>query len=119
MILSVLQFCMMSMAEAQVQAVSHHEMMAEVAALAEHGCCSASAHDAETPEVVCPDCEKSDSALPFSSASDIKPLFSLLYLTVQHLLDAPLQTRIWQVFIESDILSAQPKIYLANVSFLE
>lgn len=135
MILSVLQFCMMSMAQGQAishgnhheQSASHHEMMVEMvheASLAEDvlDCCisgSSMSHTAGDMEMACPDCEDSDPALQLGNLSDLKPLYALLYVVVQEALNEAMQTRTWQVFTESDILSSQPEIYLAKASFLE
>jgi len=135
MVLSVLQFCMMSMAQGQTMShgdhhelsVSHDEMKAEItheSGLSDgvHDCCitgSSMSHAMGDLEMACPDCEDSDPALQLSSSSDLKPLFALLYVVVQEALNETLQTRTWQVFTEPDILSSQPEIYLAKASFLE
>ncbi|WP_299733578.1 hypothetical protein [uncultured Endozoicomonas sp.] len=135
MILSVLQFCMMSMAQGQTmshgnnhqQSASHHEMMAEmvhevVLAGDVHDCCisdSSLSHTVGDREMACPDCEDSDPALHLSSLSDLKPLYALLYVVVQEALNHATQTRTWQVFTEPNILSSQPEIYLVKASFLE
>lgn len=135
MILSVLQFCMMSMAQGQTmshgnhheQSVNHHEVMADMiheASLADdlHDCCisgSSISHAMGDMEMACPDCEDSDPALQLGNLSDLKPLYALLYVVVQEALNEATQTRTWQVFTEPDILSSQPEIYLAKASFLE
>lgn len=135
MVLSVLQFCMMSMAQGQSMShgnhhepsASHHEMMsamAHEAVLSDdvHDCCisgSAMPHTMEEMDMACPDCEDSDPALQLGHFSDLKPLYALLYVVVQQALDETLQTRTWQVFTEPDILSSRPEIYLAKASFLE
>ena len=135
MVLSVLQFCMMSMAQGQTmshgnhheQSASHHEMMAEMVHETDlsddlHDCCisgTSMSHTMGDMEMACPDCEDSDPALQLGNISDLKPLYALLYVVVQDVLDQTMQTRTWQVFTEPDILSSQPEIYLAKASFLE
>ncbi len=87
-----------------------------------HDCCvtgSTLSHSMEDMEAACPDCEGSDPALQLSNTFDLKPLYALLYVVVQEVLNETLQTRVWQVFTEPDILSSRPEIYLAKASFLE
>ena len=135
MVLSVLQFCMMSMAQDQTmfdgnhheQSAIHHEMMVEMVHETDisdnlHDCCiynSSMSHAMGDLEMVCSDCEDSDPALQPTYFSDLNPLYSLLYMVVHEALNLTTQTRTWQVFTEPDILSSQPEIYLAKASFLE
>ena len=106
---------------------SHHGMLSEMAHETSHSdnvhdCCvtgSTLSHNMEDMDAACPDCEDSDPALQLSNTPDLKPLYALLYVVVQEVLNETLQTRIWQVFTEPDILSSRPDIYLANASFLE
>ncbi|KEI70939.1 hypothetical protein GV64_09495 [Endozoicomonas elysicola] len=131
MLLSVLQFCLMSVAEAQVthhqgESFSDYVVTAELshAGSAEnaeslHDCCAIDAKPTVAMEAACPDCENDSEVLQTSAGPDLKPLFSLLYIVVQEVLNQTTNVRFWQQFTEPDILSSLPDIYLANVSFLE
>lgn len=76
-------------------------------------------HSALEADTVCPDCEEDEQALQTSQSPDLKPLYALLYVTVQAVLNDTLQSQTWLSRDNSDILTSFPKIYLAKVSFLE
>lgn len=131
MLLSVLQFCLMTVAEGQPQSVHHQNQglqsvsMADELAMAAtsvdslHDCCVIDSTPLDALEAACPDCENDSEVLQTSAGPDPKPLFSLLYIVVQEVLNQTTNVRFWQQFTEPDILSSLPDIYLANVSFLE
>ncbi len=126
MLLSVLQFCMMSVAEGK----SMHPSPMENAMVMEmmdtghgmaHDCCQPESpvSRAIMTDAVCPDCEGDAPALQVTFTPDLKPVFMLLFTVVQPLFDPVPQTRNWQVFTEPDIRTALPDIYLAKAAFLE
>ena len=126
MVLSVLQFCMMSVAEGQGSAHKTHSsseaVMAEDMSDSTMDCCSVPTTSDSGAKMVmsCPDCDDSDPAFQASLAPDLKPLLTLLYYVVmQEVQNDTQKTRIWQVFTEPDILSSLPDIYLAKATFLE
>ncbi|GAA4651887.1 hypothetical protein GCM10023116_41710 [Kistimonas scapharcae] len=132
MLLSVLQFCLMGVAEGKTMHPSSMEstmvmemdsamMMAmDTGDGMVHDCCLPDNPVSPTAmaDKVCPDCEGDAPALQVSSP-DLKPVFMLLFTVVQPMFDPVPQTRNWQVFTEPDIRTSLPDIYLAKAAFLE
>ena len=124
-VFSVLQVCSMSVQAALPSGAgntgqsNHHADNSDLdmAGMLGHSCCLESEHT-ET-DLTCQDCESSDELIKVSPPDTLKPLFSLLYLTFQELLVVSHEARFWQSFIEPDIQSSLPDIYLSKVVFLE
>lgn len=139
MILSVLQFCIMSSAFGNTgipsgMVMSGHDMPAEMMDhkasgrvnndssmagnnLTAHDCCDDQGSSSE--DVVCPDCEDEEPAMQAGIPDHIEPLFSLLYVIFRDVLNLSSRLTNWQAVTEPEILSTLPKIYLAKASFLE
>ncbi|MFK0569576.1 hypothetical protein [Endozoicomonas sp.] len=130
MLLSVLQFCLMNMAEGPLAQHQSESLLTNTSATSEqtllvsaidstHDCCVIDSASIGAMEAACPDCENDSQALQILAGPDLKPLFTLLYVVVQEVLNQTLYARLWQQFTEPDILSSLPDIYLAKASFLE
>ena len=123
MLLSVLQFCLVPVVNAQ-QSDHLPEPPASVmpeGSLSAHDCCLPDNLTQVTAEVetLCPECESADG-LPQTFLPDHpEPLFALLYITAQQALNPVHTIRRWQTDSEPIILASRPDIYLANASFLE
>ena len=136
MVLSVLLFCPMTVDAGQMQ-LSHdnHSDMLMADMMSEnledrsgnssgnspemnmHNCCKPGETLLEN-DTLCPDCKESEQVLQ-PHFSDLQPVYMLLYVVLLQTLDPALEGHVWQTRNELDILSSQPDIYLAKVSFLE
>ncbi|MGY0219597.1 hypothetical protein ACWJJH_19765 [Endozoicomonadaceae bacterium StTr2] len=123
MLLSMLQFCLMPIVNAQPSGLQPElpvSVTSEESVLA-HGCCLPDnlAQVTAKAETLCPECESADG-LPQTFLPDHpEPLFALLYITAQQTLDPVHTIRHWQTDSEPIILASRPDIYLANATFLE
>ena len=126
MILSVLQFCVMPLAQAgsfselTSDNSVHVSVDNEMADMDNHDCCldDFSTSSVEM-EASCPECEDIDSALKVSAPDTSEPLFALLYIVVQEAISQSLKIHNWRSFTEPNIVASRPDIYLANATFLE
>ena len=116
MLLSVLQFCVMPLANAKLfQADETAPLMAN---MENHDCCLNDISKMEM-ETTCPDCDDIDSALKVSIPDQSDPLFTLLYFVTQVTLDHSQEIQHWRSDTEPNILAVRPNIYLTNATFLE